>query len=112
MVDPLDKEEVFIFIFPSIGDWSAVNDVIQGGLNLVVEIMEGFALLDACLNVVAKPLAEGAWMTIVMEVGVDWRRFSDLRFRWSFLVSGDDSCSAVVTWSGLRCWWCRRYGIP
>ena len=60
LVYPLSNEEVFISVFLSIGHSSAVNNIIQPGLNSVVEIIESFALLGAGLNVVTKFLAEGA----------------------------------------------------
>ena len=80
LVDPLGNEEVFVSIFPSIGHLSAINNVIQARLNLVVEIIEGFALLDAGLDIVSKLLAEGALSTVAWEVGVDWCRFSNISF--------------------------------
>ena len=65
LVDPWGNEKVFVSIFPSIGHSSAINDVVQARLNLVVEIIEGFALLGTSLNVVTKLFAEGALKTIV-----------------------------------------------
>ena len=75
-VDLSGNEEVFISIFSWIGHLSAVNDVIQDGLNSVLEIIEGFTLLGTRLNVVTKLLAEGALSTVVQEVGINWHRFS------------------------------------
>ena len=71
LIDPLCNEKVFISIFPSIRHSSAVTDVIQAGFNLVVEIIESFALRGASLNVVTKLLAEGALSMVLWEVGVD-----------------------------------------
>ena len=73
-------------------------------MNSVVDIIEGYALLVASLNVVTKLLAEGTLSMVVWEVGVDWCRFSNIPFLWSVLGSGGDCCSSVVTWSGLECW--------
>ena len=112
MVDPSGNEEIFLSIFLSIGHLSALKDIIQPGLNLVVEIIEGFALLCATWNVVTKVLAGGTLAMVVWEVGVDWYRLSNILFLWSVLGSGCDCCSCAVTWSGLCCWCCRRYGIP
>ena len=78
LVNPLGNEEVFVCVLPSIWHLSAVNDVIQTRLNSVVEIIESFTLLDAGLNVMTKPLAEGTLSTIVWKVGVDWCRFSNM----------------------------------
>ena len=52
LVDPWGNEEVFISVFPSIGQASAINDVIQASLNPVVEIIEAFTLLVAALDIV------------------------------------------------------------
>ena len=81
LVNPLGNEEVLVSIFHSVGYSSAVNDVVQAGLNSVVEIIESLALLDTSLNVVTIVLAEGVLSTIVWEVGVDWCRFSNITFR-------------------------------
>ena len=78
LVDPLDKEKVFVSVFPSIVHSFGVNDVIQAGLNSVVDIIEGYALLVASLNVVTKLLAEGTLSMVVWEVDVDWCRFSNI----------------------------------
>ena len=97
----MGTEDVFIFIFPSIGHSSTVNDVIQGGFNWVVEIIEAFILLGACLNVVTKLLAEGVLSTVVWEVGVNLCRLSNIPFHWSFLETDNNCYSSVVTWSDL-----------
>ena len=112
LLDPLGNEEVFVSVFPSVGHPFAVNDVIQAGLNLVVEIIESFVLLGAGLDILSKLLAEGVLSTIVWEVGLDWCRISNIPFLWSVLGSGSNCCSGVVTWSTLWCWWCGRYRIP
>ena len=62
---------MFVSVFRSVRHASAVNDVIQARLHLVVEIIESFALLGACLDVMCKLLAEGVLVTVVWEVGVD-----------------------------------------
>ena len=71
LVDLLGNEKVFISIFLSIVHSSAVNNVIQAGLNSVVDIIESFALLGVGLNVTTKLLVEGVLSTIVWEVKVD-----------------------------------------
>ena len=47
LVNPLGNDEIFAPVFPSIGHSSTVNDVIQGWLNSVVEIIEGFTLVGS-----------------------------------------------------------------
>ena len=111
LVDPLGNKGIFSSVFPSIGHWSAVNKVVQAWLNLDIELVEGFALLNTCLNVVTKLLAAGALSTVVWEIGVDWCRFSNISFRWLFLGSGGNYCSGVVTWPSLWYWWCGRCSI-
>ena len=101
LVDSIGNEEIFVYIFPSIGHPSAVNNVIQAGLNSIIEIIEDFALLGASLNIVIRLLPEGALLTVVWEVGIDWCWFRDIQFCWSFLESGGDCCSSVVTLLGL-----------
>ena len=95
-----------VAVFPCIGHSSAVRDIFQAGLNAVVEIIEGFTLLGATMNVVTKLLAEGTLVTVVWEVGLDWCRLSNILFLWSVLGFGGDCCSSAVTWSGLWCWCC------
>ena len=101
MVNPLGNEEVFTSVLSCIGYLSAVNDIIQAQLNTVVEIIEGFQLLDTGLDIVTKPFAEGALAMVVWEFGVDWCRFSNILSRWSVLGSVGNCHSGVVTWSGL-----------
>ena len=99
----MGNEEIFVPVFTSVGNLSAVDDVIQGLLNSVVELIETFVLLGTGLDVLSKLLAASVLSTIVWEVVVDWCRFSNILFRWSFLGSGANYCSRVVTGSGL--WW-------
>ena len=101
LIDPLGTEEVFVSIFLSIGHLSAINDIIQGRLNSVVDIIESFALLVAGLDIVTKLVAEVALATVVCQVAVDCCRFSDLPFLWSMLGSGSNCCSSVVAWFRL-----------
>ena len=95
-VDPLGNQKVFISIFPSSGDLSTVDDIIQDGLNSVAEIIKSFALLGASLHIMTKHLAEGALATVVWEDGVNWCRFGYIPLLWSVLGSGGDCCSCVV----------------
>ena len=104
MVDPLGNEEVIVSVFPSIWHSSAINDVIQARLDLVVDIIKGFALLGASSNDMNKRLAEGTLLAIVSEVGVDWCRLGNIPFLCLVLESGGNGCSSVVAWSGLWCW--------
>ena len=62
-----------------------VNDIIQAGLNSVVENIEGFNFLNAGLYLMTKPLAEGALMATLLEVGVHWCWFRSILFRFSVL---------------------------
>ena len=80
LVDPLGKREVFIAVFPSIEHSSAVNDVVQAGLNSLLVIIEGFTLLDIGLHVVTKLLTEGALTMVLWESSVDWCRFNSIPF--------------------------------
>ena len=104
LVDSFGTAEVFIVTFPSIRQSSAMNDIIQAVLKSVVEIVKGFTVLDAGLDVRTKVLIEGTLTTIVREVSVNQCRFRDIPLCYSFLKSGDNCCSGVVTWSGLCCW--------
>ena len=104
MVDPLGNEEILGSVFPSVGHLSAVNDVMQAWLNLVVVVIEGFVLLGTGLDFVSTLLAESTLTMIAREVGVDWCRLSDILFLWLVLGSGGNCCSSVVTWSSLWCW--------
>ena len=97
MVDPLGDEEVFIAISPAIGHSFTVNDVVQPRLNWVVQIMEVVILLDTCSDIVTKPYAKVALVTVVSEIGCNWCRLSNISFLWSILESGDNCCSSVVT---------------
>ena len=65
LVDLLGKEEIFVFVFPSARQASAIHEVIQAKLNSVVAVIEYFALLTAALNIVSKLLSEGALATVV-----------------------------------------------
>ena len=100
-VDLLGNEKVFLSLFPSIGQSSAINNVIQARLNPIVEIIKGFALLDASLNIMTKLFTKGALPTIVWQVGVHWCRFGNIPFLWLVSGSGGNCCSSVVAWSSL-----------
>ena len=85
LVDSLGNEEVFVSVFLSIGHTSAVNDLSQGVLNPVVEIIVRFSHLDTGLDVVAKLVVKGALVTIVWEGSIDWCRHGSIPFLWSLL---------------------------
>ena len=104
LVDPLSNEEIFVSVFPSVRHLSPINDIIEAWLDSVIEIMEGFELLDVGLEIMSKVLAEGAPATFVWEVGVDLYSFDDIPFLWLALECGGNCCSSVVAWSGLWCW--------
>ena len=65
LINPLRNGEVFIYDFQSIGHSFAVNDVIQDGLDSVLDITDSFELLTTWLNVVTKLVTESALTTIV-----------------------------------------------
>ena len=65
LVDPFGKGEVFITALPSIGHSSMINDIIQGWLNSVIEIIKGFAVLGVGLNISTMLLAECVLATFV-----------------------------------------------
>ena len=100
VVDPFGDKKDIGSIFPSIGHSSAVNNVIQAGLILVVKIIDGFGLLGAFLKVVYKLFVEAALSTVAWEVSVDWCQFRNIPFCWLVLESGSGCCSSAVAWSG------------
>ena len=61
----LGNEEVFLSIFSTVRHTFACNDVVQGRLNAIVVIIKTVVVLDTGLNVVTKPIAEGAVATVV-----------------------------------------------
>ena len=79
---------------------SPVNNVIKDGLNSVIKIIEGLALVNTSLDIVVKLLAKGILATAIWKVHVDWCRISSILFHWSVLESGGKNSSGVVTWSG------------
>ena len=90
LINLLRNKEVLISINSSIRHLFAINDVVQAMLNLFVEIIEGFILLGAGLNIMTKLLTEGALATVVWEVGVNWCRFSNIPFIgqfWNMVVN-------------------------
>ena len=103
MVDPFCDEEIFVFVFLSVGHSSALNDVIQSYFNSVVEVIEGFVLLGPGLDIVSKLLAEGALATVVWKVVIDLCRFGDITFPWSVLGSGVNCFRSVFAWPSLWC---------
>ena len=108
----MDTDDVLVCVFPSVRHSPTVNNVVQAGLNSVIEIMQSFVFLGAGLDIASKLLVEGALTTVVWQVGVDWYRLNSISIRWSVLGSGSNCSSCIVTWSAFWCWWYRDYGIP
>ena len=111
LVDLFGNREVFVSVWPSIGPYAIINDVIQAELNSFVEIIKGCMLLNTGLDVVSNLLTEKTLMTVVGNIDVDWCRLGKVSFLWTILGSGSSCGSNVVTYFHLWCWYCQFFCV-